>query len=51
MDDNNSIGIINDLKEELQNDMGTEEDRKTGQEQQQQQQQQLTLFDFKSILR
>ena len=50
MDDNNSIGIINDLKEELQNDMGTEEDRKTGQEQQQQQQQ-LTLFDFKSIRR
>ena len=47
MDNNNSIGIINDLQEELQNDMGIEEDRKI--EQEQQQQQLLTLFDFKAI--
>ena len=47
MDSNNSIGIINDLQEELQNDMGIEEDRKI--EQEQQQQQRLTLFDFKAI--
>ena len=44
---NNSTRIINDLKEELQNDMGIEEDRKI--EQEQRQQQQLTLFDFKAI--
>jgi hypothetical protein len=47
MDSNSSIGIINDLQEELQNDMGIEEDRKI--EQEQQQQQRLTLFDFKAI--
>jgi hypothetical protein len=47
MDSNNSIGIINDLQEELQNDMGIEEDRNI--EQEQQQQQRLTLFDFKAI--
>ncbi len=44
MDSNNSIGIITDLKEELQNDMETEEDCKV--EQEQQQLQQVTLFDF-----
>ena len=47
--DNNSTGIFDDLKEELQTDMGIEEDRNIEQEQRQQQHQQLTLFDFKSI--
>ena len=45
---NKRTRIINDVKEELQNDMGIEEDSKIEQEQrqQQQQQQQLTLFEF-----